>query len=220
MKKRLVSLLLVLACSPSRSCRARLRTLRTAAWRAAPVPGTALTHITNYRPNDEDTHFYGVYCTGCGIGGGVVLEGSHTFSGNTCTLRLPKAAVAAVGTTDYCYHDWTYREWDGCYWYEYCEDCGDLVDCGVSHGVPSTTTGSITTAASTAATPTAPTAARANMSTGGTARARNKQYTSTQHRVVDYCSTCDSNVGSATYESHSFQLWQLAELQRHSAPQD
>lgn len=35
-------------------------------------------------------------------------------------------------------------------------------------------------------------------------------YTSTQHRVNRYCSTCDSNVGSASYESHSFSYgsWQ------------
>ena len=49
-------------------------------------------------------------------------------------------------------------------------------------------------------------------------REQYEQYTSSQHRVVDYCSTCDSNVGSATYESHSLLLWQLAELQRRPAP--
>lgn len=33
-----------------------------------------------------------------------------------------------------CSHRDTSLEWDGCDWYEYCDDCGDLVDSGTSHG--------------------------------------------------------------------------------------
>ena len=33
---------------------------------------------------------------------------------------------------------------------------------------------------------------------------RYSYYSSTQHKVQDYCSTCSSYIGSATYESHSF----------------
>ena len=32
-----------------------------------------------------------------------------------------------------CYHTDTYTTWDDCNWYEYCRDCGDLVDSGVTH---------------------------------------------------------------------------------------
>ena len=32
-----------------------------------------------------------------------------------------------------CYHTDTYTTWDDCNWYEYCRDCGDLVDSGITH---------------------------------------------------------------------------------------
>lgn len=127
MKKRLISLLLVLVLAFTLVPSAFADT-SDCGLAGCTCSGYCSYAYYNYRPNDEDTHFYGVYCTGCGIGGGVVLEGSHTFSGNTCTLCGYTKSGSGGGweEPDYCYHDWTYREWDGCYWYEFCEDCGDL----------------------------------------------------------------------------------------------
>ena len=116
MKKRLVSLLLVLllaftlvpsAFADSSDCGVSYCT----------CTGHCTYAYTNYRPEDSENHLYSVYCTGCGITAGVVLMEEHTFRNGECIY---------CGYEDVCYHDWTYREWDGCYWYEYCEDCGEM----------------------------------------------------------------------------------------------
>ena len=211
MKKRLVSLLLVLTLAFTLVPSAFADT-SDCGLAGCTCSGYCSYAYYNYRPNDEDTHFYGVYCTGCGIGGGVVLEGSHTFSGNTCTLcGYTKSGGGGGWEPDYCYHDWTYREWDGCYWYEYCEDCGDLVDMGVSHGVTVYDDWEYYNRSEHRRYAYCRDCGEGEYEYDWhDTREEYEQYTSTQHRVVDYCSTCDSNVGSASYESHSFTYgcWQ------------
>lgn len=211
MKKRLISLLLVLVLAFTLVPSAFADT-SDCGLAGCTCSGYCSYAYYNYRPNDEDTHFYGVYCTGCGIGGGVVLEGSHTFSGNTCTLcGYTKSGGGGGWEPDYCYHDWTYREWDGCYWYEFCEDCGDLVDMGVSHGATRYEDWEYYSSSQHRRYAYCADCGEGEYEYGRhSTREQYEQYTSSQHRVVDYCSTCDSNVGSATYESHSFTYgsWQ------------
>ena len=97
---------------------------------------------------------------------------------------------------DYCYHDWTYREWDGCYWYEFCEDCGDLVDYGVSHGVTVYDDWEYYNRSEHRRYAYCRDCGEGEYEYDWhDTREEYEQYTSTQHRVVDYCSTCDSNVG-------------------------
>ena len=109
-----------------------------------------------------------------------------------------------------CYHYSTYTEWNGCNWYEYCDDCGALVDSGTSH---SYSYGSWTYYNSSQHSRTA-TCTRCGSTTVSYGRhstaPRYSYYSSTQHKVQDYCSTCSSYIGSATYESHSFAYgdWQ------------
>ena len=169
MKKRLVSLLLVLtlaftlvpsAFADSSDCGIPYCTCK----------GYCTYGCTNYRTEDASTHLYSVYCTGCGLTAGIVLSEEHTFRNGEC-IYCGYSNGSGGWEPDYCYHDRTRTTWDGCYWYEYCRDCGELVDSGVSHGAPATKTGSTIPARSTAATPTAPTAARASMSTDATAPA-------------------------------------------------
>ena len=109
-----------------------------------------------------------------------------------------------------CYLCSTYTEWNGCNWYEYCDDCGALVDSGTSH---SYSYGSWTYYNSSQHSRTA-TCTRCGSTTVSYGRhsttTRYNTYSSTQHKVQDYCSTCSSYIGSATYESHSFAYgdWQ------------
>ena len=201
MKKRLVSLLLVLvlaftlvpsAFADSSDCGVSYCT----------CTGRCTYAYTNYRPEDSENHLYSVYCTGCGITAGVVLMEEHTFRNGECIY---------CGYEDVCYHDWTYREWDGCYWYEYCEDCGDLVDYGVSHGATRYEDWEYYSSSQHRRYAYCADCGEGEYEYGRhSTREQYEQYTSSQHRVVDYCSTCDSNVGSATYESHSFSYgnWQ------------
>ena len=201
MKKRLVSLLLVLllaftlvpsAFADSSDCGVSYCT----------CTGHCTYAYTNYRPEDSENHLYSVYCTGCGITAGVVLMEEHTFRNGECIY---------CGYEDVCYHDWTYREWDGCYWYEYCEDCGDLVDMGVSHGVTVYDDWEYYNRSEHRRYVYCRDCGEGEYEYDWhDTREEYEQYTSTQHRVVDYCSTCDSNVGSTTYESHSFSYgsWQ------------
>lgn len=201
MKKRLVSLLLVLvlaftlvpsAFADSSDCGVSYCT----------CTGHCTYAYTNYRPEDSENHLYSVYCTGCGITAGVVLMEEHTFRNGECIY---------CGYEDVCYHDWTYREWDGCYWYEYCEDCGDLVDMGVSHGATRYEDWEYYSSSQHRRYAYCADCGEGEYEYGRhSTTTKYSTYTSTQHRVNRYCSTCDSNVGSATYESHSFSYgsWQ------------
>ena len=209
MKKRLVSLLLVLALA---------FTLVPSAFADSSdcgIPyctctGYCTYGCTNYRTEDASTHLYSVYCTGCGLTAGIVLSEEHTFRNGEC-IYCGYSNGSGGWEPDYCYHDRTRTTWDGCYWYEYCRDCGELVDIGVSHGVTRYEDWQYYSR-----TQHRRYAYCADCGEGEYEYARHstreqyEQYSSSQHRVVDYCSTCDSSVGSATYESHSFSYgsWQ------------
>ena len=201
MKKRLVSLLLVLVLALTLVPSA-FATYQDCYIAGCTCTGYCTYGITNYRYESPETHTYSVYCTGCGVGGGVVMAEEHTFRNGECIY---------CGYEDVCYHDWTYREWDGCYWYEYCEDCGDLVDYGVSHGATRYEDWEYYNRSEHRRYAYCRDCGEGEYEYDWhDTREEYEQYTSTQHRVVDYCSTCDSNVGSATYESHSFSYgsWQ------------
>ena len=203
MKKRLVSLLLVLALA---------FTLVPSAFADSSdcgIPyctctGYCTYGCTNYRTEDASTHLYSVYCTGCGLTAGIVLSEEHTFRNGEC-IYCGYSNGSGGWEPDYCYHDRTRTTWDGCYWYEYCRDCGELVDMGVSHGVTRYEDWQYYSR-----TQHRRYAYCADCGEGEYEYARHstreqyEQYSSSQHRVVDYCSTCDSSVGSTTYESHSF----------------
>ena len=201
MKKRLVSLLLVLALAftlvPS-----AFADKTDCGISACTCTGPCTYGTTNYRAENEKRHTYSVYCTVCGIGGGIVIPEAHTFSGNTCTK---------CGYTKACSHTSTTTSWNGCRWYRYCRNCGVLVSSGVSHGATRYEDWEYFSSSQHRRY-----AYCADCGEGEYEYARHstreqyEQYTSSQHRVVDYCSTCDSSVGSTTYESHSFSYgsWQ------------
>ena len=208
MKKRLVSLLLVLALAftlvPS-----AFADVSDCFIAQCTCTGPCSYGITNYRYESPETHTYSIYCTGCGVGGGVVLAEEHTFRNGTCIY---------CGYTDICYHTSTYTTWNGCNWYTHCSNCGTFISSGVSHGA--TAYGSWQ-----------------NYSTSQHRRynycvncgqgeyeygwhntqTQYEQYSSSQHRITSYCSVCSSDIGSASYENHDFSYgsWQNYSDSRH-----
>ena len=86
-----------------------------------------------YEPVDAYEHNRYTVCTGCGAG---LYVGTQSHSGNPCSLcgYSSGGGGGGGGGTTSCDHRYTSREWDGCDGYEYCDDCGDLVDTGTSHG--------------------------------------------------------------------------------------
>ena len=141
MTKRLTSLLLALILAftlvPSAFADAK-----NCGISACTCSGSCSYGTSNYSSSNSTQHTYNIYCRGCGVGGGLVLTEAHSFSGNRCTkCGYTKPGGSGGGeepeepdVPDFCYHRDTSMRWDGCYWYEYCNDCGSLVDMGESHG--------------------------------------------------------------------------------------
>lgn len=208
MKKRIVSLLLVLVLAftlvPS-----AFADVSDCFIAQCTCTGPCSYGITDYRYESPETHTYGIYCTGCGIGGGIVLAEKHTFRNGTCIY---------CGYTDVCYHYSTYTDWNGCYWYEYCWDCGALVDYGVSHGVTVYDDWEYYTSSQHRRYAYCRDCGEGSYQYAShSTTTRYNTYTSTQHKVQKYCSTCGSYVGSTTYESHDFSYgsWQNYSSSQH-----
>ena len=218
MKKRFVSLLLVLVLAftlvPS-----AFATYQDCYIAGCTCTGYCTVGYTNYSSTGPATHTYSIYCTGCGMGGGIVLEDPHTMRNGECIYCGYSSGGGGGGwEPDYCYHDYTYTEWDGCYWYEYCEDCGELVDDGVSHGPTRYEDWEYYNRSEHRRYAYCRDCGEGEYEYDWhNTREEYEQYTSSQHRVVEYCYTCDSNVGSATYESHSFSYgsWQNYSSTQH-----
>ena len=210
MKKRLLSLLLVLVlaftlvpsafaagcgvsscvCPPSKSCHM----------------------VSEWVAYSSTLHWYVNRCSGCGqIDFNWSSQAPHSFDADgVCT-------VCGYMYVEPCYHSSTHTEWNGCNWYEYCDDCGALVNSGTSH---SYSYGSWTYYNSSQHSRTA-TCTRCGSRTTSygnhSTTTRYNTYTSTQHKVQKYCSTCGSYVGSTTYESHDFSYgsWQNYSSSQH-----
>ena len=138
MKKRIISLLLTLALA---------FTLVPAAFADSSDCGisycTCSGHCSSgykdYQYESSTMHSCIAYCTGCGKTSGVRQLGAHNMVNGVCTECGYSDGTGGGGgggdwEPDICYHWSTYRSWSGCRWYEYCWDCGALVDSGVSHG--------------------------------------------------------------------------------------
>lgn len=138
MKKRIVSLLLILvlaftlvpaAFADSSDCGISYCT----------CSGHCSSGYKDYQYESSTMHSCIAYCTGCGKTSGVRQLGAHNMVNGVCTECGYSDGTGGGGgggdwEPDICYHWSTYRSWSGCRWYEYCWDCGALVDSGVSHG--------------------------------------------------------------------------------------
>ena len=205
MKKRIVSLLLILVLAFTLVPSAFAADHNCGISNCVCLPGNPCSAVWEWQAYGSDLHWYVARCSGCGqIEFNWSSQAPHSFdSDGVCT-------VCGYVYVEPCYHYSTYTEWNGCNWYEYCDDCGALVDSGTSH---SYSYGSWTYYNSSQHSRTA-TCTRCGSTTTSygshSTTTRYNTYTSTQHKVQKYCSTCGSYIGSATYESHSFAYgdWQ------------
>ena len=167
MKKRLVSLLLVfvlaLTLVPS-----AFATYQDCYIAGCTCTGYCTYGITNYRYESPETHTYSVYCTGCGVGGGVVMAEEHTSATVSVSTAATRMSATMTGRTvnGTAATGMSIARTVATWW--------TTVS---ATALPATRIGSITIAVSTGVTPTAVTAARANTNTTGTIRARSMSST-------------------------------------------
>ena len=104
-----------------------------------------------------------------------------------------------------CYHTDTYTTWDDCNWYEYCRDCGDLVDSGVTHSTYTYGEWEYYTESLHRRTKTCSRCGENQYEYENHVEAtRYEKYNASQHTVTTYCSVCNSELDTGARESHSF----------------
>ena len=165
----------------------------------------------------EDHTMSGGYCTKCGygdgsgggdIGGGDVDDTCYHYytyySWYGCTYYeycSDCGAYISSGTS----HGSTYTEWDGCEWYEYCRDCDELMDYGTSHGSYVYDDWEYYNSSRHRRYYHCSDCGEGSYSYGYHSTSNKyTSYSSTQHQVGSYCSTCATYIGSTSYESHNF----------------
>ena len=104
-----------------------------------------------------------------------------------------------------CYHDYTYTDWDGCNWREYCYACGDLVDSGITHSTYIYGEWEYYTESLHRRTKTCSRCGENQYEYENHVEAtRYEKYNASQHPVTTYCSVCNNELDTGTRESHSF----------------
>ena len=104
-----------------------------------------------------------------------------------------------------CYHTDTYTTWDDCNWYEYCRDCGDLVDSGITHSTYTYGEWEYYTESLHRRTKTCSRCGENQYEYENHVEAtRYEKYNASQHTVTTCCSVCNSELDTGTRESHSF----------------
>ncbi len=164
----------------------------------------------SYSADGSSGHEVWVNCTNC-TAAFYLKDESHTTSSGTCSkCGYYSGSGGGGGGGSVCYHNSTRTSWSGCDWYEYCRSCGTLVDYGTSHGsyiygaweYYSSTRHRRLYACSDCGEGSYSYASHSTSSKYDT-------YSATQHKVSQYCATCDSTI-SSSYASHSFAYgsWQ------------
>ena len=163
---------------------------------------------------DEDYHYKYAACDNCSANEYAYgTRIAHTFnSSGVCT-------ECGYAQTVSCSHGSTYTTWSGCNWYRYCNYCDELLSSGVSHGTY--TYGNWQYYSSTQH---RRYGTCSDCGSGGkyeyashSTTAQYTQYSDSQHKVTQHCNTCNSDLGSATYESHTYTYgaWASASATQH-----
>ena len=185
-------------------------------------------YTLEYEPWGENVHCIRWWCSLCGYDQnmGCNLE-NHTMSGGICTkcgYSNIEECIHDVTYTDWDDCDWyeycndcdelmdsgtshgsTYTEWIGCAWYEYCRDCDELMDSGTSHGTYSYGAWEYYNTSRHRRYYSCDDCGEGSYTYGShSTTTEYTSYSSSQHTVGSYCATCDSYVGSTSYESHDF----------------
>ena len=167
-----------------------------------------------YDQYDEDTHIKYEQCNNCSANEYAYgIRSAHTYnSSGVCT-------VCGYTQSASCSHGATYTTWSGCYWYKYCNYCGELVSSGVSHGTYTYGSWQYYSSSQHRRSGTC-----SDCGSGGkyeyashSTTAQYTQYSASQHKVTQHCDTCNSDIGSTTYESHTYTYgsWTSASETQH-----
>lgn len=163
---------------------------------------TSCTYNYEYEEKDSSTHYVWEVCSNCSANEYAYRHTeSHAFSNGICT----KCGYSSGAS---CSHSSTRKVWSGCNWEEICNNCGATIDWGTTHG--SYTYGAweyYTTDQH-----------RRYGTCDDCGKGGKYQYAShstvplytpssdTQHELTQHCSVCDSDVGGALLQPHSFSF--------------
>jgi len=169
-----------------------------------------------YQGTNAGSHtMSGGVCTLCGYDDGSGDSGGDDWD-DTCYHYDTYTDWSGCDWYEYCSdcgtyidsgtsHGSTYTEWSGCSWYDYCRDCDELMGSGTSHGSYSYTSWEYYNSSRHYRTYACSNCGEGSYEYGyHSTSSEYSQYSSTQHKVGSYCSTCSSYVGSTSYESHDF----------------
>lgn len=170
--------------------------------------GGNYSYTLGYTDWGDNGHLIRHWCSNCGQDqcGGTYSE-DHTYSNGVCTKCGHNNGTGGGDDPDppsVCYHPFTSTSWSGCNWYEYCTICGEIVDSGTTHNY---SYGSWSYYNTTRHKRTG-TCTRCGATTTGygnhTTTTKYDPYNAAQHEKYSYCSVCNSRIGTATKENHTF----------------
>ena len=156
----------------------------------------------DYEQKDESKHYVWECCTNCSANEYAYRHTqSHSFnSRGVCTKCGYEEDTS-------CQHNNTYTSWDGCDWEEICQDCGEVVDWGTSHGSYSYGDWEYYSTSQHRRYGTCDDCGGGGKYQYGRHSTSTEyyEYNETQHTVEKYCSVCNSDVGSSTTQNHSLK---------------
>lgn len=179
--------------------------------------GKTCAYTVAYEQWTDSIHCIRHWCSNCGMDQcGGVNAGNHTYnSSGYCTLC--GFYNADYDQTTVCNHTSTYITWSGCHWYEYCRNCGELVDSGVSHGTYVYGAWEYYNASRHRRYYYCSDCGEGSYQYGSHSTTTTySPYNATQHTVSSYCSTCNTTLSSSK-ENHSFSygFWQSYSATQH-----
>ena len=183
-----------------------------------PNCGKFCAFSVSYEQWTANQHAVRGWCSGCGkdIYQGTNAE-PHSMSNGVCTkcgyddgTGSGSGSGGGGGDTGggedvVCTHPGTAYSWEGCTWYEYCTTCYANLNTGVSHSTYTYSAWSYYNSSRHYRTYACSSCGEGSYEYGYHSTTQEySQYSSTQHKVGSYCSTCSTYIGSTTYESHNF----------------
>ncbi len=97
------------------------------------------SYTMEYEQWGETYHLIRHWCSNCNEDQYMGTNSErHTMSDGVCTKCGYSDGSGGGGEggggSETCDHRYTSKDWNGCDWKEYCDDCGELIDRGTTHG--------------------------------------------------------------------------------------
>lgn len=197
----------------------------TAASADCPNCGKYCAFSVSYEQWTANQHAVRGWCSSCGkdIYQGTNAE-PHSMSNGVCSkCGYNDGTGSGDGDTGggedvVCTHPGTAYSWEGCTWYEYCTTCYANLNTGVSHSTYTYSAWSYYNSSRHYRTYACSVCGEGSYEYGYHSTTQEySQYSSTQHKVGSYCSTCSTYIGSTMYESHNFTYgpWTKSSSSQH-----